>query len=245
MPGSSQDTSFIPKHNANRRKRTARRGNIYVLTIVSYVVFFASLAATAAVFFYERHVTSVLQEEIATMSAEVSSFKEADMQRVLNFDQRLSKAYDRIEASVSVASIFDALESATVGSVRFESFSLERNADRAFVIEADIETNSFDSSLFQRGVFERNQIISAVEVSDLSIADESTESGAVFKSVSFLAKLSVPLSVVPYQPPASAPTLDFFSEPEPQPVEDEGQRFDEAGGPDEEEGATTLNEPPI
>lgn len=209
MPGSSQDTSFIPKNNTNRRKRTTQRGNIFVLTIISYVTFFAALVGAAGVFFYERYVHGQFQTEVVAMNTEVASFREADMQRVLNFDQRLQKAHNRIQSSVSIASLFDALEAATVGSVRFSTFELTREADTSLVVEAEIRTNSFDSSLFQRGVFERNQVIDAVEIEDLTVADESTESGLVLKNVSFLAKLSVPLTAVPYTPARSAAVIDM------------------------------------
>lgn len=217
MPGSSQDTSFIPKNNTNRRKRTTQRGNIFVLTIISYVTFFAALAAAAGVFFYERYVHGQFQTEVIAMNTEVASFREADMQRVLSFDQRLQKANNRIQSSVSIASLFDALEAATVGSVRFSTFELTRDADTSLIVEAEIRTNSFDSSLFQRGVFERNQVIDAVEIEDLTVADESTESGLVFKNVSFLAKLSVPLTAVPYTParttqPAEIPVEEVVFE---------------------------------
>ena len=205
MPGAPQDTSFIPKNNTTRRKRTARQGNVYVLSVISYIIFLSALGGAGAVFFYDKFVIQQLEQEVIAMNSEVSSFKEADMQQVIDFDQRLQKASDRIDRSVSVASIFDAIEAATADTVRFSTFSLTRNGDENFTVEAEIETNTFDSTLFQRGVFARTDVVDVVEIKDLLIADVTTESGQVLKSVSFMANLAIPLGAVPYTPPNNTP----------------------------------------
>ncbi len=202
MPGPSSNASFIPKRGTTTNRNKKRGGRIYLLTIFSYVLIIAALIASAGVFFYERHVNEQLQAEISTMNNEINSFKQADLEKVQEFDQRLRRAQKRLEHNVSLTSIFGALEDATINTVQLSSLELTRNDDERIVLEADVETNNFDSSIFQRSIFEKSDIISEVEVDDVMIGSqaESEEGGSVSKTVSFKAYLSVPLESVPYVP---------------------------------------------
>ena len=203
MPGSSSNASFIPKRGTTTRHNKSRGGRIYLLTIVSYVLIIAVLIASAAIFFYERHVTLQLQEEISTMNSEVNDFKQADLEQIQEFDQRLKRAKKRLDHTVSLTSIFEALEASTIKTVQLRSLSLERDADERIVLEAEVETDNFDSSLFQRGIFERNNLIKEVELKDVSIGEvgsEDDEEGASGKTVSFTAYLTVPVEDIPYVP---------------------------------------------
>lgn len=164
---------------------------------------FATLIAVAGSYFYSKVVDQNLQQEIALLNAEISSFSESDMQKVLAFDSRLIQAADRLNNSVSVASVFDALEAATIDTVQISTLDLVREADDQFVLSAAIATDSFDSTIFQRGVYQRNQTISDIEITTLSnslgqegIANSATRGAGPI--VSFIAKLSIPLSSVPY-----------------------------------------------
>ncbi len=203
MPGSSSNASFIPKRGTTTRHSKSRGGRIYLLTIFSYVLIIAVLIASGAIFFYERHVTLQLQEEITVMNTEVNNFKQGDLELIQEFDQRLKRAKKRLDHNVSVVSIFEALEAATIETVQLTSLSLGRDADERIVIEAEVQTDNFDSSLFQRDIFESNNIIKEVELKDVAIGDEESEEeeeSAVGKTVSFTAYLTVPLEDVPYVP---------------------------------------------
>ena len=200
MPGSSSNASFIPKRGATPRRQKTRGGKVYLLTIISYILIFAALVASAGVFFYDRYTKSQLQDEVTAMNQEVSNFKQADMARVQEFDARLQKAKNRLDNSVSITSIFDALEAATIDTVIINSLLLTRNADENFVMQVSIDTNDFDSSLFQRGVFERNDTIENIEIDSLAVRTAANAQNATLdKTVSFNAFLSVPVSNIPYE----------------------------------------------
>ena len=200
MAGPSNNASFIPKRGASKRSRKSRNKSVYVLTIISYILLFATLLASLGVYIYGRHIEGQLQKEISTFNAEVSGFKEADMQRVQEFDIRLRQAQQRLANSVSITSIFDALEAATIDTVRLNNLLIERNLDDNFELTAEVETDTFDSSLFQRGVFKRNKVVNEVEITNVTIKDATTDDGEVRQSISFNAYLGVPLSSVPYIP---------------------------------------------
>ncbi len=203
MTGPSNNSSFIPKRGTSKRKRKVRKGNIYVLTIVASVILFATLLASAGVYLYQQYVTNQLQNEIAQMNAAVSDFKEADMQRVQEFDVRLRQANQRLENAASVSAILDSLEASVIDTVRLSGLSISRNIDENFIVEADIETDTFDSTIFQRGIFIRGEVIDIVEVTDVNLTEvTAADSSTVLQqSVFFNTKLSVPLTAVLYQPP--------------------------------------------
>lgn len=200
MPGPSNNSSFIPKRNPVKQKRGQPSRRIYIFTIISYVALFATLLAAGGTFFYEQYIENQLNREIEALNTEISSFSEANMQKVLEFDRRVSQATDRLDNSVSVASLLEALESATIDTVQLQSLTLSRVADESFDLSARVITDSFDSTIFQRGVFERNQVITAVEIGNVSTGDSlPSDAGGESRSVlSFDASLTVPLSAVPY-----------------------------------------------
>ena len=166
---------------------------------------FATLIASAGVYLYGNYIDQQMNDAVTALNTEIGSFEESDMQRVLEFDLRLTQAYGRLDNSVSIVSVFDALEAATVDTVQVVSLNMKRKGDEIFVLEAAIATDNFDSTIFQRGVYQRNQTISNVVISDIqnsivsnTINPQEDSSGVQSDVINFKATLEVPLSSVPY-----------------------------------------------
>ncbi len=194
MPGSSNNASFIPKRGTTTRHNKSRGGRIYLLTVFSYVLIIAVLIASAAIFFYERQVKQQFQEEVSVMNTEVNNFEQGDLEKVKEFDQRLKIAKKRLDNNVSITSIFEALEAATIKTVQLKALSLQRFGDERIVLESEVNTDDFDSSLFQRDIFEKNNVIKEVEFKDTTISnsgEENESSDSSDKIVSFIAYLTV------------------------------------------------------
>jgi hypothetical protein len=203
MPN-SPSSSFIPKQGPARRSRQVVSRQVHLFTIFSYVLFFAALAGSVAVFLYSKHLSNQLDSEVEALNGEIGSFSDVKMEQVRSFNMRLQQAADRIGNSVSSVALLEALEDATVQAVNIEKLHLERIADETFVVIAEISTNTFDSSLFQRGVYERSPIVKSVMIEDLGLAKETNEEGeSVSSGVSFKAELHIPLKSVPYSPEAT------------------------------------------
>ena len=218
MPGSSSNSSFIPKRGTTKRTRKVRNANIYILSIASYVLLFASIAASAGVYFYSDIVSNQLDNEIIEIGKAVEGFKEADMKRVEEFDVRLRQANQRLNNSASVLAVLSAVESAIIDTVRFNNFSLTRNLDGGYIGLATIETDTFDSSMFQRDVFGDREVVEAIEISNVALTQSINESNqSVGQSVSFVASLAVPLSAVSY---TVEPAQQLFQESVPEIVSD-------------------------
>ncbi|MCA9358713.1 hypothetical protein KC926_00720 [Candidatus Kaiserbacteria bacterium] len=190
------NNSFIPKRGPAKRRQGPASRQVYAFTLVSYILMFATLLAVGGVYIYGKLIEKQLNEEISLLNNEINSFSEADMQRVTDFDSRLLQAKNRLDNSVSIVSIFEALEKATIDTVQLKDFNLTREGDEKFVLQTSVVTDSFDSTMFQRGVFQRlGTVISSVDISSVQTS-ESDESGRSL--VTFSADLEVPLTAVPY-----------------------------------------------
>lgn len=200
MPN-SPSSSFIPKQGPAKHSRQVVSRQVHIFTVVSYMLFFASLAGSVGVFLYHKYTSNQLDAEVVALSGEIGSFSDVKMEQVRSFNMRLNQAADRISNSVSAVAVLESIEDATVQSVAIDSLEMKRVADETFVVTAEIITDTFDSSLFQRGVYERSPIVESVFIEDLGLAEDSeSESTSASRGVSFKAELRVPLNSVPYNP---------------------------------------------
>jgi hypothetical protein len=160
--------------------------------------------ATVGTFFYERYVSEQLAAEVTALNSSISGFNETDMNTVRELNLRLNQAKQRLASTVSLVSIFTAIEESTAQTVKISEFTMVRESDTLFEIKSKIETDSFDSAMFQRNTFRRNPIFESVLVKDVTIGEESADGESAPGSlITFAADLTIPLSSVPYVPPQS------------------------------------------
>lgn len=197
MPN-TPSSSFIPKQGPAKRSRQVVSRQVHVFTVISYVLFFGALAASAGVFLYSRHIDNQLRQEVVALDSAIANFSNEKMDQVTAFNLRINQAQARIENSVSAVSIFESLEDSTAQAVEINSLTLKRVEDEKFLLTAEINTDTFDSALFQRGLYERNSVIETVAFEDVGLNKNDGEDGALISGVSFKAELQVPLSAVPY-----------------------------------------------
>ena len=191
-------TSFIPKQGPVKRSKQTATRQIHVFAVISYVAFITSLIAVVGVFLYKGYIEKQMQTEVNKLSEEIKGFSDADMERVREFNGRIWQTKYRLDNSISLVSVFSALESATVKSATIEQLSLKKENDSSITLLARLNTDSFDSSLFQRGVYERDDIIDSVIIKDLTIIAAAEEDEAA-SGVTFTATLTVPTEAVPSQ----------------------------------------------
>lgn len=201
MPESTS-TSFIPKRNPVKKVRRSATRPVFVGTLLIRAFFFAVLIATLVVFVYDNRLTSQLDQEIINLDNAIASFSEKDMQQVLDTNARLRQATDRLQYSASIASIFEALEVATIQTVQIERLELKREDDTEIDIVAKMKTGTFDSIIFQRGVLERDDKLVVSNVEDLVInnaADNKEGLGDNITSIGFRANLSISTESIPHK----------------------------------------------
>ena len=206
MPGSS-NTSFIPKRNPAQKERQGAKRQVFVGTFIIRILFFASLIAAAGVFIYETQLKKALDAEIVALSGAIGTFNEAEMQRVLQTNARLSQAEQKFESAASVGAVLRALERAAAQSVQVTELSLERIDDTTYEVEANMKTETFDSTIFQRSLLDESGIFVVSEITDLVLVTPPPE-GALYEvevtegedtsGVSFKAVLTVATDAVPH-----------------------------------------------
>ena len=199
MPN-TPSSSFIPKQGPAKRSRQVVSRQVHIFTVLSYVLFFGALAASIGVYLYSRHVENQLRGEVVALDTAIANFSNEKMEQVKAFNTRLNQAESRINNSVSAVSIFESLEDSTALAAVLESLILKRSADEKFLITAEINTDSFDSALFQRGLYERNAMLETVAFEDVGLGGTTGEEQVSPDRVSFRAELTVPLSAIPYKP---------------------------------------------
>lgn len=199
MPN-TPSSSFIPKQGPAKRSRQVVSRQVHLFTVLSYVLFFGALTASAGVFLYAKHTDKQLRTEIVALDTAIANFSNEKMEQVKAFNTRLIQAQERVGNSVSAVSIFESLEASTAQAVSLQGLTLKRIEDEKFLITAEVNTDTFDSALFQRGLYERNSIIEAVAFEDVSLGKTDSAEDAPRAGISFKAEIDVPLSAVPYTP---------------------------------------------
>ncbi len=202
MPESA-NTSFIPKRNPNKSVRRDAPRPIFIGTLIVRVFFFAVLIATLGVFAYEKKLNKDRDAEILALNNAIALFKEEDMRLLLDEDNRLFQASNRLKHTASIAAIFDSLELATLGPVGIQSMDLKRVDDTKIAIKTEMEAKTFDAVLFQRGVFEKDERLMVDRVGDLKLnyPNQQSQSGNLISrdiSIVFNTELSVPTNLIPH-----------------------------------------------
>lgn len=140
-----------------------------MFTIVSYVVLFATLIAVGALFLYSRLTTTELATVIQEYNDKTAQFDVQAMDSVIETNERLRQTRELLQKTISVPITLAILEAATIDTVQFESLSMLREDDNSIQLEAEITTDSFDSVLFQRTVYEKAEAIAGITVSGVTI----------------------------------------------------------------------------
>ncbi|HMO77918.1 MAG TPA: hypothetical protein PKD95_01840 [Candidatus Paceibacterota bacterium] len=200
------NTSFIPKRGPTQKENRPGRRKVYVGTIIVRILFFAAVVAAGSVYAYERKLDSNLDAKVFELNNSISKFNDAEMQRVIAFDTRLSEMSYRLAHSASIVSLLEAVERATVDDVQITQLTIERPDDKNFLIGANLKTPSFDVALFQRQILEKTDTLSVSSISDLNLQntppkDPLFRSGGSLSDevvVSFKAALTVDVQKVPH-----------------------------------------------
>lgn len=218
MPGSStnvNNSSFIPKRGPARRRSARSKGQVFIFSIITYSLLFASLLAAAGTFLYKNYLESQIAEEVTALNESMATFRVADLLEVREFEHTLKQATDRINNLASVVAVLDTVDKATVGPVQLESLTIERAADDRFMLSGSVLTTSLDAAMFQRKIYSLEQQFADVVTQDVTVSDDTVPNGATTEQITFEATLNVPLSEMLYDPqtarlrdqlPSPAPT---------------------------------------
>ncbi len=176
-------TSFIPKKPlAETRLPKARPVNI--ISFLGTIIFFASLASLAGVYFYKAY----LGKQVDTMSAKLASAEAAYEPTLIadleNVDRRITDAKDILKNHVMTSPIFEALEDMTLQSIRFTKFSYVYSADGKKVeVKMSGQAKDYNAIAAQSDILGKNKYIDNPVFSNLNLDDKGRVSFDLFFSV--------------------------------------------------------------
>jgi hypothetical protein len=192
-PGSP---SFIPKQNPSKITKTVVARQVYVFSVIAYVLFVAALLSVAGMFLYDRYTDQKLAAAIDEYNTAINTFDQKAMADVIEFGERLRYTRTLLDGMVSVPAVLQILEASTVNTVQFKSLTLAQNAQRNFTLEASAVTDSFDSVLFQRGIYEADKKITAVALSNVEV-EFTTDTESLAEAAQGKTVLTIEATVVP------------------------------------------------
>lgn len=198
-------SSFIPKRKSIDNVRQVRHRNIYILSIIIYALFIAAPLASATVFIYQKYTENVFQQNVINLDSAIKDFKEADMLRVVEFNERLKFSNQLLNSHVSLVSLLNLLEGATTKTVQFNSLKITQSDQVSLLVEAELGTDSFDNVLFQRGQYKNNQSITSTNFSNLiftpiTIDMDNTTKGQDKRLIQLSAQFIFDKDVILYTP---------------------------------------------
>ena len=199
MP-SKVPTSFVPKQPV-RTVRRPQSGGFNILGIGSLAILGIVIALAGAVFGYNLY----LEQQKKVKAAEVESVRTAADNALIEELTRLSKRLvvgkEILSNHITPSSVFAFLERDTVAGVGFEEFSLDisPNGEGQLSIKGvakDFNSLAFQSKVFSKNIFLRNQLFS-----DISVSEETGEVNFVFDALVskefLLASTPAPLPLAP------------------------------------------------
>ncbi len=170
-----QGTSFIPQRPTHKANINRGVRKIYILTYVSYVLFFGSVLSAVGIFFYGTLLDSQLQAQKTKLINEKNRFSQADIASVRELDKKIDTAQERMDMHLSVPAIFDSLERTTVKSLSLKSFKYTRENNASPFVEVTGSADVFNSILFQRDVLASDSVFSGGTFTEVALTTESNE----------------------------------------------------------------------
>ena len=203
----SPASSFIPKRNPTRRPQSVRRYNLVIMPVISYTLFMSALIAAAALYIFQIRVESQFAAAATNLDEQIQHFKDDDLSRVAEFNQRLELANTIIASHVSLVSLLAILESVTADTVQFKDLKIERKDESTLAVSAALVTSSLDGALFQRATYDESTLIAATNVAEVTLVPGSTAAdgkSSVKSSVNLKADFVFSADKVLYKPLTTA-----------------------------------------
>lgn len=197
-----ESTSFIPQRPLKGKSKTRGVRKLYILSYVSYVVFFGALLSAGGAYFYQFTLENQLEAQKRALAEERQKFSEGELESVRELQKRIEAAQTRINNHVSLLAIFEALERSAVQSIQFESFSYQRNNDEFPLVTFTGSADQFNSVLYQREMFRNEPVLADAQFVELQV-EELVDASEVRNDrpiVTFALEKTIDTSLIQYTP---------------------------------------------
>jgi hypothetical protein len=171
-------SSFIPKETSGaiplqvRRKRT-----IHVFKLITMLVFTASIAGTAGLFFYKDYADKELIQKKETLSAKIDD-TESKIEQIRIYNTKLSTARALLDAHLAPSGIFEELEDSTKQTVQFEAFEYTYDPGYDATLTLGGKTNDLTSVALQKAQYFEDGTFTDFRVDGITKSAEIEEDGS-------------------------------------------------------------------
>lgn len=198
--------SFIPKNSNRSEKKLRTTKRIYILSYISYIVFFGTLLATVGTYLYAAQVGATLNDVKSQLQQERNRFAPTDVvEEVKLLDRQLLLAKQLVEESYAPSKIFNDIESITASNIQLTGLKYEYLPNQQFSITLQGQADEFNKILYQQELMSGSALLSGGRMVgyDYSLG-ETGESDAGFipagqATMTFVFSDTNSLASIPYE----------------------------------------------
>lgn len=155
----SMPASFIPHEAPVIGRPRETTGLPEVSLLVSIVLFVASGALAAGVFFYAQYLQTASASKVEQLERAKAAFEPALIQQLMRLEARMHSADTVLSAHAAPSTFFDALEAATLSTVSFSSLDLQSIDGRSYAVKMAGVAESVNSIALQAELLSRNGVV--------------------------------------------------------------------------------------
>ena len=160
-------TSFIPKKSL-AKDTIVREVPVGFFTLISTVLFFASLFSGIGVYFYKNFLNAQIKQNSGLLQSAQKAFDTTLIVELERIDKRIESAKGILTNHIVVSPIFKLLETSTIPSVRFNTFSYSFS-NRKIEINMSGQARNYAYVALQSDVLGKNKYFLQHIFSDLNL----------------------------------------------------------------------------
>ena len=154
-------SSFIPTDTGPVRTVTRSGGMTDLLTLISLVLFVASLALALGVFLYAQYLETSRASKSAQLERARESFEPSLIQKLTRLDDRMHAADTVLGTHIAPSVFFHVLEQVTLNTVSFGTLVLDATDPQHITIRMRGVAESVNSIALQADLFTKNGVIAS------------------------------------------------------------------------------------
>lgn len=193
----SPKTSFIPKQGSALPQRKQNR-TVNILAFFAIVIFLATLLLSIGVFFYHQYSEKNLTKKKDELAEVKKTFKEEDIESIRRFERRLAAAETLLDGHISLARLFDVIQSRTQDKAQLSSFSYERNPSGSAQVALSGSAETFNTIALQEREFGKEKAFEKDSLIFSGIAVSATDDDV--RTISFEVSANVATEEIAYIP---------------------------------------------
>lgn len=156
-------TSFIPKKIYEEPK-----GGVNLLTLISAIVFAATLVGYGGIYFYSANIDSQLKSADETVQKNRDAFDVPFIMTMERLDARIEAGKKLLSSHIALSPVFALFQANMLKTIRFDSLNYSYSPQKITVV-AKGQAESYQAIAFQSELFADNRQISDVIFSDFNL----------------------------------------------------------------------------